>query len=192
MNKPIEKEEHIGLFFSDDASFSNVNPIYQDAYAMFLRYHKRQLNNLEFGIGTNANLNKMNKEKYGGGLFASMLEINNQSTDETLFVSIPHDEESQEEIKSPDSFQKEVSLHIRKNIEHFQKMWLDSLKEQNFQYVQSRKELIQLDRFNFNIQETKMALYSVHGTKVYKSASSKQDVPLVQFHSRQKVEFFNN
>lgn len=84
----------------------------------------------------------MNKEKYGGGLFASMLEINNQSTDETLFVSIPHDEESQEEIKSPDSFQKEVSLHIRKNIEHFQKMWLDSLKEQNFQYVQSRKELI--------------------------------------------------
>jgi hypothetical protein len=52
------------------------------------------LNNLEFGIGTNANLNKMNKEKYGGGLFSSMLEINNQSTDETLFVSIPQDEES--------------------------------------------------------------------------------------------------
>ena len=36
-----------------------------------------------------------------------------------------------------------------------------------------------------------MALYSVHGTKVYKSASSKADLPLVQLFSSNKVEFFN-
>ena len=65
VNKPIEKFEHIGLFFSDDASFSNVNPIYTEVYGLFLRYHKRQLNNLEFGIGTNGCQNKMNKERYG-------------------------------------------------------------------------------------------------------------------------------
>jgi hypothetical protein len=139
INKPIEKEEHIGLFFSDDASFSNVNPIYKDAYATFLRYHKRQLNNLEFGIGTNANLNKMNKEKYGERstrLGQSMLEINNQSSEEDLFrrfVPISTDlctsDNMEEEKKKPDSFKQKVCLHLRKNIEHFQKYWLDNLKE---------------------------------------------------------------
>ena len=107
------------MFFSDDASFSNVNPIYQDAYETFLRYHKRQLNNLEFGIGTNANLNKMNKERYGTGLFSSMLEINNQSSEEHLFIYNPIEEEQEEELKKPDSFKREMSLHIRKNLEHF-------------------------------------------------------------------------
>ena len=36
-----------------------------------------------------------------------------------------------------------------------------------------------------------MALYSMHGTKVYKSASCKADVPLAQFYSHKKVEFFD-
>lgn len=37
-----------------------------------------------------------------------------------------------------------------------------------------------------------MALYSVHGTKIYKSASSKSDVPLVQLFNQNKVEYFDH
>ena len=70
------------------------------------------MNNLEFGIGTNANLNKMNKQKYGvrsSGLGLSI--ITNQSSEEDLFrkfFPVPIEEciseNQEEENKKPDSF----------------------------------------------------------------------------------------
>lgn len=81
----------------------------------------------------------MNKEKYGErstGLGLSMLESNHQSSEEDLFrrfVPVPIEEclsEIMEDEKlKPDSFKQKVCHHLRKNIEHFQKYWLDNLKE---------------------------------------------------------------
>jgi hypothetical protein len=50
--KPIVEEESISLFFSRDASKNNVIPDLRESYDQFIRYHKRQLNSADFGIGT--------------------------------------------------------------------------------------------------------------------------------------------
>ena len=39
--KPIENEEHIQIFFSDDASLK-IDPYYQDAYDKFIKYYRSQ------------------------------------------------------------------------------------------------------------------------------------------------------
>ena len=40
VKKPIDIDEHIALFFSEDASYTNLSPIYKSTYEQFLRYHK--------------------------------------------------------------------------------------------------------------------------------------------------------
>lgn len=51
LNKPIVDPENIKIFFSNDAT-KNVISELKDAYNQFDRFHKRQLNSTEFGIGT--------------------------------------------------------------------------------------------------------------------------------------------
>mmetsp|Transcript_37568 Transcript_37568/g.57549 ORF Transcript_37568/g.57549 Transcript_37568/m.57549 type:complete len:210 (-) Transcript_37568:959-1588(-) len=62
MKKPIDNEERIAIFFSVDATM-HIDPDYDEEYESFLRFHKRQLNHIEFGIGTNASQYKHQKEK---------------------------------------------------------------------------------------------------------------------------------
>lgn len=52
--RPIVDEESISLFFSKDASKNRVLPELSYAYEQFMRYHRRQVNSQDFGIGTNA------------------------------------------------------------------------------------------------------------------------------------------
>lgn len=49
--KPIVEEESISLFFSKDASKNNILPELKEAFDQFMRFHKRQLNNSDFGFG---------------------------------------------------------------------------------------------------------------------------------------------
>ena len=51
--KPITEEDDITMFFSLDASVNNIDLSLEEAYDQFMRYHKRQINNQHFGIGTN-------------------------------------------------------------------------------------------------------------------------------------------
>ena len=78
LNKPIVDEESKSLFFSTDASKNNVSFDLQDAFDQFIRYHKRQLNSQDFGIGTNAaQYKKSNQNVIGHEIAASNYESDN-------------------------------------------------------------------------------------------------------------------
>lgn len=48
--------DHIALFFSDDASYQNINQSYMESYEGFMRYHKRQIQAKELGSGRSRGL----------------------------------------------------------------------------------------------------------------------------------------
>jgi len=58
----VVSEEEIKIFFSEDA-VKQVSPDLISEFGQFMRFHKRQLNSVEFGIGTNASTYKIEKEK---------------------------------------------------------------------------------------------------------------------------------
>jgi hypothetical protein len=75
--KPIVEEESISLFFSKDASKNNVTPELKEAFSQFMRFHKRQLNNTDFGFGNLSSNFKNKRNAIGGELAASNHELDN-------------------------------------------------------------------------------------------------------------------
>lgn len=75
--KPIVEEESISLFFSKDASKNNVQPELREAFQQFMRFHKRQLNNTDFGFSNPSSNYKHKRNAIGGELAASNHELDN-------------------------------------------------------------------------------------------------------------------
>ena len=49
----------------------------------------------------------------------------------------------------------ENRVYMKQNFNLYQKTWLDSLNEVNPNYQRSKKELITLNRFDYNISDVK-------------------------------------
>jgi hypothetical protein len=179
--KPIEGPAAIQQFFSDDFR-PKVSPRYQVVFEQFLRYHRRQLNEMEFGVGTNAckyevyrkrqNTMKRNSDARKK-LTSSLLEL--ASYDPHNLVSsrgslsrsqlIPAQENSisvnsnKPEGESLASGIQPVFVEVLHP--DACKDFTEDLAEANPQFTAAKKELLQLDRFNYEISKVKKCDYKL-------------------------------
>lgn len=59
--------------------------------------------------------------------------------------------------------------YLAENLDLYHEPWLDKVKSGNKHFIQSKKELIQLDRFNHRIADKKAKDVIVGEVQVYKS-----------------------
>ena len=135
--KPIENEEHIQIFFSDDASLK-LDPYYQDAYDNFIKYYRSQAISLS-ALGNNRLMNGYHAPPQNDLMQSELqLSVFRQSIYSQSVANLSKSQMYRRPTLTKDPRMKSLV----ENLDLYYEPWLEKVKSSNKRFLQSKKELI--------------------------------------------------